>query len=117
MFSIRNWIDQIKQHADDNVNMMLLGNKVDLLTNEPAMEELKANGHTHVTTQEGKQLAEEYGVEFFETSAKENTNVDEAFGSIAKATMERMVAQEQTHKDTHRLIDTQQPAREKKGCC
>jgi len=116
--SIRNWIDQIQQHADENVNMLLIGNKVDLLRDERVMEDLQANGQTHVTTEEGRALASEYGVEFFETSAKENINVDAAFQAIAKATMERMLMQEQAHRDSaHRLEDTQRARREKKGCC
>ena len=96
--------------------MILLGNKVDLLMDERAMSELRANGQTHVSTQEGKDLADEYGVLHFETSAKDNTNVDEAFGAIAKATMERMVTREQPHKDTHRLIETPQPTQNKRCC-
>ena len=117
-FSIRNWIDQIKQHADENVNMLLVGNKVDLLSDDRVMEELKANGQSPVSTQEGQALADEYCVDFFETSAKENTNVDDAFSSIAKATMERMAAQEQAHKETHRLVDNEAAAgSKKKGCC
>jgi Ras-related protein Rab-8A len=36
-----------------------------------------------VTFEQGKKLAEEYGIKFFETSAKEKINVDEAFRTIA----------------------------------
>ncbi len=36
-----------------------------------------------VTTEQGEKLAQEYGIKFFETSAKEKINVDEAFRTIA----------------------------------
>ena len=41
--------------------MILMGNKIDLLADERVMEDLRANGQTHVTTQEGRELADEYG--------------------------------------------------------
>ena len=37
-----------------------------------------------VSTEQGKAEADKYGVKFFETSAKLNTNISEAFSSIAK---------------------------------
>jgi Ras-related protein Rab-8A len=43
-----------------------------------------------VTYDEGKSLASEFGIKFFETSAKLNTNVDEAFASIAKDIVDRL---------------------------
>lgn len=43
-----------------------------------------------VTTEQGKQLAAEYGIRFFETSAKLNINVDECFMAIAKDIVERL---------------------------
>ena len=36
-----------------------------------------------VSTEQGKTEADKYGVKFFETSAKLNTNISEAFSSIA----------------------------------
>lgn len=43
-----------------------------------------------VSPEKGKALAAEYGIKFFETSAKLNTNVDESFMSIAKDIVERL---------------------------
>jgi hypothetical protein len=43
-----------------------------------------------VTTAQGQALAEEYGIKFFETSAKLNTNVDDAFMSIASDIVGRL---------------------------
>ena len=43
-----------------------------------------------MSPEKGKALASEYGIKFFETSAKLNTNVDECFMSIAKDIVERL---------------------------
>jgi Ras-related protein Rab-8A len=52
------------QHADVHVNKILIGNKCDM------------DGEREVSTEEGAQLAAEYGIQFFETSAKNDTNVE-----------------------------------------
>ena len=41
---------------------------------------------------EGEQLAKEYGIKFFEASAKLGSNVEESFLSIAKDVKDRLVA-------------------------
>ena len=79
--NVRNWMTQIEQHAAENVNRVLIGNKCDVSPTERA-----------VTPAQGQKLAEEYGVPFFETSAKSNTNVEEAFTGIASDIMARMMA-------------------------
>ncbi|XP_028802149.1 ras-related protein RABE1c-like, partial [Neltuma alba] len=77
--NIRNWIRNIEQHASDNVNKILVGNKAD-------MDESKRV----VPTSKGQALADEYGIKFFETSAKTNMNVEEVFFSIARDIKQRL---------------------------
>ncbi|KAJ0792093.1 putative small GTP-binding protein [Helianthus annuus] len=77
--NIRNWIRNIEQHASDNVNKILVGNKAD-------MDESKRA----VPTAKGQALADEYGIKFFETSAKTNLNVEQVFFSIAKDIKQRL---------------------------
>ncbi|GMQ05198.1 hypothetical protein CsSME_00050320 [Camellia sinensis var. sinensis] len=76
---IRNWIRNIEQHASDNVNKILVGNKAD-------MDESKRA----VPTSKGQALADEYGIKFFETSAKTNLNVEQVFFSIARDIKQRL---------------------------
>jgi len=77
--NIRNWIRNIEQHAADNVDKILVGNKCDMISDKV------------VETSRGKALAEEYGIEFFETSAKTNVNVAEAFTCITKNVKKRLL--------------------------
>ncbi|KAF7154701.1 hypothetical protein RHSIM_Rhsim01G0224800 [Rhododendron simsii] len=77
--NIRNWIRNIEQHASDNVNKILVGNKAD-------MDESKRA----VPTSKGQALADEYGIQFFETSAKTNLNVEQVFFSIARDIKQRL---------------------------
>jgi hypothetical protein len=44
-----------------------------------------------VATERGQDLAKEYGIPFFETSAKNNINVTEAFTTIASAIKKRLM--------------------------
>ena len=58
--NIRNWMRNIEQHAQENVNKILVGNKCD-------MEDKRV-----IPTARGQALADEFGIPFFETSAKAN---------------------------------------------
>lgn len=60
---------QIKTYSWDNAQVILVGNKCD-------MEDERV-----ISFERGKQLADQLGVEFFETSAKENVNVKVAIRS------------------------------------
>ena len=68
--NIRGWITDIKEEADENVIIFLLGNKIDLT------EERK------ITKEKGEQLAKEFNVPFFEVSAKSGKNVNEVFKTL-----------------------------------
>lgn len=77
--NVRNWMRQIEQNAAENVNRILIGNKADIDPSE-----------RKITHAQGKALASEYKINFFETSAKMNSNVDEAFLSIASDIVGRL---------------------------
>ncbi|KAL9297441.1 hypothetical protein ACSQ67_023337 [Phaseolus vulgaris] len=110
--NIRNWIRNIEQHASDNVNKILVGNKAD-------MDESKRA----VPTSKGQALADEYGIKFFETSAKTNMNVEEVFFSIARDIKQRL-ADTDSKSEPH-TIKINQPdqtasgglAAQKSACC
>uniref|UniRef100_A0A7S2CX30 Uncharacterized protein n=1 Tax=Haptolina brevifila TaxID=156173 RepID=A0A7S2CX30_9EUKA len=78
--NVRNWVRNIQDNAPQTVNKILIGNKCDLASKR------------EVTTQQGEQLAREYGMKFLETSARENLNVQEAFFTLASDVVERLVA-------------------------
>jgi small GTP-binding protein len=69
--NIRNWVRQIEQNAQSNVCKVLVGNKSD-------REDRK------VSFEEGSKLAKEFNMQFFETSAKSNYNVNETFTFLTK---------------------------------
>ncbi len=61
------------QHADVNVNKVLIGNKCDMQDRSVS-------------------LAEEYEIQFFETSAKQDFRVEDAFLAIATDVKDRLMA-------------------------
>ena len=75
--NIENWMKQIKQHASEDVCKILIGNKCDM-------------PERFISYEEGKKLADSYGLQFFETSAKENLNVQDAFKCIAKEVKDKL---------------------------
>jgi small GTP-binding protein len=72
------WIKNIKAHASDSVQIVLVGNKIDLRDSAP-----DATGM--VTTEMGRQVAQKFGVPFFETSAKAANYVEDAFMTLVAA--------------------------------
>ncbi|XP_078433365.1 ras-related protein RABA2a-like [Wolffia australiana] len=68
--NVSRWLKELRDHADSNIVMMLVGNKTDL-------KHLRA-----VATEDAHAFAEREGLSFLETSALEATNVDTAFQTI-----------------------------------
>ena len=106
--SIRNWISQIQQHADVHVNKILVGNKCDMLDEKV------------VSTEEAAKLAKEFGIEFWECSAKNDINVDDCFMGIARGVKDRLVADGQGGPAPGKGLNLkagQASTGQKKGCC
>ncbi len=68
--SVSRWLSEVREHADSNIIVMLVGNKSDL-------RHLRS-----IHTEEAKGFAEENGLMFIETSALDATNVDIAFTNL-----------------------------------
>lgn len=82
--NIKKWIQDVRTYAESNVNLVLLGNKCDLKSEKV------------IETEKGQEIADEYDVKFFETSAKENENVTEAFTALVNMVCERLFSPSNT---------------------
>ena len=67
------WLQEIKRYSSEKVKKILIGNKSDL-TDKRA-----------IPFQTAKEFAESEEIDFFETSAKENHNVNEIFIHLARS--------------------------------
>ena len=68
------YIEQIKGNCKSDIKVILLGNKTDL------------KNQRQVSDVDGKDLAEENGYMFMESSCKDNYNVSDAFTTIVEMT-------------------------------
>lgn len=75
---VRRWIEEIKKYCDENVAKVLVGNKDDVV---PIDGQSIAKA---ISTQDAEQYSRDMNLPFFETSAKDNKNVNEAFTAIAR---------------------------------
>ncbi|CAK1541249.1 unnamed protein product [Leptosia nina] len=80
--NVERWLRELRDHADQNILIMLVGNKSDL-------RHLRS-----ITTEEAKAFAETNGLSFIETSALDSTNVEPAFQNILTE-IYRIVSQKQ----------------------
>merc|ERR1712038_177747 len=69
--NVKQWLQEIDRYACENVNKLLVGNKCDLTTKKVV----------DYTT--AKEYADQLGIPFLETSAKNATNVEQAFMTMA----------------------------------
>ncbi|EKX43726.1 hypothetical protein GUITHDRAFT_159767 [Guillardia theta CCMP2712] len=68
--NVDRWLKELRDHADHNIVIMLVGNKSDL-------RHLRA-----VATDDARGYAEQRNLSFIETSALDSTNVEQAFQTI-----------------------------------
>ena len=81
--NINQWMQAIRQHASSSVNKVLLGNKADTSGALVAKRTVPAA--------RGQALADQHGIRFFETSAKNSINIEEAFSTITRDIKQRLL--------------------------
>ncbi|XP_046917894.1 RAS oncogene family member Rab10 isoform X4 [Dermatophagoides farinae] len=79
--NIAKWLRNIDEHASEDVEKMILGNKCDMTDKRV------------VSRERGESIAREHGIRFLETSAKANINIDRAFLDLAEAILNKIVGQ------------------------
>ncbi|KAE8668373.1 Ras-related protein RABD1 [Hibiscus syriacus] len=104
--NVKQWLREIDRYANDNVCKLLVGNKCDLIQNKV------------VGTQTAKAFADEIGIPFLETSAKDAINVEQAFLTMAGAIKQKMGNQPTASKATTGTVQMKgRPIEEKGNCC
>ena len=70
--SVKQWIEDVQSFANKGTNLVLVGNKVDL------------NNKRKISKEEGQNLAKEYGMDFYESSALTGENINDIFEGICQ---------------------------------
>ena len=98
------WLEQIKLNAPEHTKCIVAGNKCDL-------EEKR-----EVNKSEGEEFSNENNINFFETSAKEGTNVHEIFQVLANEIIKDIKKNGAKNQRSSQIL--KKPAKpKKKSCC
>merc|ERR1711871_147911 len=110
--NVERWLKELREHADANIVVMLVGNKSDL-------RHLRA-----VPTDEAKEYAEQQELNFIETSAYDASNVEQAFrdilSEIYRIVSRKNLANEDppgTFANKAIVVTESNNSGQKKGCC
>lgn len=105
--NVKQWLQEIDRYASENVNKLLVGNKCDLTTKKVV----------DYTT--AKEYADQLGIPFLETSAKNATNVEQAFMTMAAEIKNRVGPPAPSGPTGQVKIEGSRPIEQKSGggCC
>lgn len=103
--NVKQWLSEIDRYASENVNKLLVGNKCDL-------------PNKVVSTETAKAFADEIGIPFMETSAKDSLNVEQAFMAMTASIKDRMASQPNVNTARPPTVNIRgQPVAQNSGCC
>ena len=98
------WIDQIKLNAPESAKSVLIGNKCDL------------NNERQISKEEGEEFAKKYNTQFYEVSAKDGTNIKEAFEYLGNEIYREIKKKGKTRTESH-VLTKNSNKKKKKSCC
>lgn len=102
--AVKTWISEIKKYAQSDVVKLLIGNKCDL------------ESKREIEFEEGKKLAENLGMDFMETSAKETIKIEDAFVKMTKEVLENMKARGVADEEIPTITEVVRKRKNEGGC-
>ena len=99
--NIENWMQNIQDNSGNKMCIVLVATKCDLVEERV------------VSKESGEKLAEKYGIHFYETSSKDNINIEKSFYDIA----EQIIEKNKGKKVFEKNIDLNKKHNKKKECC
>ncbi|XP_022089813.1 ras-related protein Rab-10-like isoform X5 [Acanthaster planci] len=103
--NIAKWLRNIQEHANEDVEKMLLGNKCD-------MEDKRM-----ISKERGENIARENGIKFLETSAKANVNVEKAFMTLAEDILKKYPQKDPASGTSGNIKPTGDDGSQSRKCC
>ena len=103
---VNEWLIEVSRYAAEGTSRLLVGNKCD-----KAAERV-------ISTEKGKAFADSLGISFIETSAKEATNVEQAFMAMTEELVSRKGSAKSSGRGAGSVsVSGDATAGRKKGCC
>ena len=103
--NVKRWLDEINSHCD-NVQKILVGNKADEAERRVVLKE------------DAMKFARELNIPFFETSAKENVNVEQMFNCITSLVLQAKLQSPQVNSgESNVRLGPESRRQDKKKCC
>ncbi|KAJ5080287.1 ras-related protein rabd2a-like [Anaeramoeba ignava] len=104
--SVPTWLKEVEQYGETKAKILLVGNKADLVEKRV------------VKTEEAKAFSEKYRIPFLETSAKNSTNIEEAFQILAGEILKSLSTWDDDSKTQEKTVSvTTGTTIKKKKCC
>ena len=109
--NVSNWVEECKNNGPSTISLVLVGNKIDL-------QDIRK-----VTYEEGEDFANRNGMQFFETSALNGTNIEKLFNDTLESIIKKIDSNYYKDKDcgiefnVHNKVELQQNAPRKKKKC
>ncbi|MCL7023897.1 hypothetical protein MKW94_029737 [Papaver nudicaule] len=103
--NVKQWLSEIDRYANDTVCKLLVGNKCDLVEEKV------------VQTETAKAFADELGIPFIETSAKDSINVEQVFLTMAAENKKRMGSQPTSNKQVPKTVQMKGQTIQPKSNC
>eukprot|EP01016_Furgasonia_blochmanni_P031060 TRINITY_DN3214_c0_g1_i2.p2 TRINITY_DN3214_c0_g1~~TRINITY_DN3214_c0_g1_i2.p2 ORF type:complete len:117 (+),score=13.51 TRINITY_DN3214_c0_g1_i2:271-621(+) len=102
---LEDWIRDVKRVAPEDVKLLFVGNKSDLLEKR------------EVSYKEAKDLALSHGAKLVETSAKSSSNIELAFEILTSEIHEQMKNSESFQRQRAERLSNTKEAQKQKSCC